>query len=113
MNDKIAKLPKWAQHEIKSLQYQLKENKRYYDEKIKQVESGDTNVFISEGVEETPLPKDSQIKFIMGDNQNEALNYITVRHKKEDILLVRVGGNAVIQPQSCNTFQILYQRFKL
>ena len=58
--EQFEKLPKWAQSEITRLEANLK----HFKEKAAQVSGeSETNTHIVSGLDDTPLPKNSRVKF--------------------------------------------------
>lgn len=90
----IKKLPKWAQRKFSKLEADVK----YYKEQLRQVNESDTNVFISDGMDLSPLPRDSRIRFIPDKDEN----HVNVRHK-DDMIYIYASAAIKIIPQSVNT----------
>lgn len=65
MND-VANLPKWAQSRIS----QLERSVEWHKGKVRQIETGDTDVFISDSLDgDIGLPRNSRIKFLVPDGE--------------------------------------------
>lgn len=105
--DKIKKLPKWAQEYIRTLEMQKTELECRVDD-VYNTNPDETNVFIEDGIKNQPLPNDSGIVFKMTD-----IN--TKRHPREEIRvkidtdgnLQIMGGNTIsIYPQAANMVRV-------
>lgn len=63
-SERLAALPAWARQKIAVLEADL----RVAREAVRQIEEGDSNVWIVQGInEDRPLPRDSRIRFDLGD----------------------------------------------
>lgn len=102
--EQINKLPKWAQIEVKSLQFQ----NLYLIEKLKEINSeSDTNTFIRDGLDKRPLQRNAQVEFRTGDRD---ANSVTVYRRSDGLIDVntdsRLGHTMVIIPRASNSFYI-------
>ncbi len=98
INTDITRLPKWAQAEIT----RLTANINYYKEKLAGFEGEvKTNVFIREGLDTTPLPKDSHIEFSFGETH---IDKVLVSKGKDYIEVM--AWNLGIEPRACNIIRV-------
>ena len=106
-SDAVARLPKWAQAEIETLQMRLAGHKR----QIAELSAGpdDSNVLVSNyGYPDRLLGRDTRIRFLLGWD-----GYIEVRHSRDDpgSLEVRASGTGLkgalhVIPQSSNAVRV-------
>src|SRR5215472_9545016 len=87
----MARLPKWAQREIETLQMRLAE----HQQRIAELSAGpeNSNVIVSDyGYPDRLLGRDTRIRFLLGWD-----GYIEVRHSRDDpgSLEVRASGTGL------------------
>lgn len=102
--EQINKLPKWAQLEVKGLQLQ----NLYLIQKLKEFSGdADTNTFIRDGLDKTPLPRNTQVEFRTGDRD---ANSVVVYRRKDGLIDIntdsRLGHRMIIVPTASNSFCI-------
>ena len=104
--DKLEKLPKWAQEEIKRSHSIIS----ILEKKLSEINGeGETNVFISNGLSKSPLPNNSNIEFKTGKNN---MNTVSVYIKKNGDIDIntdsRLGQDMIIRPNAANSFYISF-----
>lgn len=103
----MARLPKWAQREIETLQMRLAE----HQQRITELSAGpeNSNVIVSDyGYPDRLLGRDTRIRFLLGED-----GYIEVRHQRSNpgILEIVSGGAGLkgalhITPQVSNAVRV-------
>lgn len=99
-NERINKLPKWAQEHIEYLEMRNQELcqkvANFFDANLE-----DTNITLREGINERPLPPNSIISFLVG---NDITTRIDVRHDIENPgrIVVCGGMSITVSPRSSN-----------
>lgn len=106
--EQFQSLPKWAQ----SLIIKLQNDNFSLEEKCNQLGGQDrTNTFLIDGLSESPLPKNSQIEFRVGENLS---NKVNVYIKPNGIIDIssnsRSGMDMVILPRASNCFYISFAK---
>ena len=98
------KLPKWAQAEL----MRLESNINYLNNKLSYVEGDtETNTFVSEGLENKPLPLDSHVTFKCGRNSVS----VYVRDDNTiDINSNNIGDTMYIKPRASNAFWVEFKK---
>jgi hypothetical protein len=93
----ITKLPRWAQSRIQVAEMRLKEAQT----RIDQINGmADTDTFIAEYPDMRPLPKDSNIRFMLDKRK-----WINVRIRAGRVLVM--GSYAIdLRPESANTLSV-------
>lgn len=98
----MSKLPKWVQAEIK----RLKADIEYYKQKAYQASGKEeTNVFILEGTDVIPLPKDSRIMFKV-NSDDRIYEQIEVHIVGEETIEVRSAKCLKIIPRVSNSIYV-------
>jgi len=102
--EQFDKLPKWAQSEIKVLLQNVKD----LSEKLSQVNGvSETNTFLHDMLDRQPLPKNSVIRFHLGERN---LNHVSVYVNRHGVIDIngdsRIGKKMVLIPQAANAFYI-------
>ncbi len=98
LDPRIAKLPKWAQVDMK----RLAANADHWKQAAMEMETGDTNVFQQDLMDRRPMKRDSTIIFVTDDTEFEIgfrsgeLQVMTLGHGKKDRLAVRPQSSNVI-----------------
>ena len=105
--EQLKKLPIWAQNEFNALTANIELYKRQLAEINGEL---DTNTFMSEGLNERPLPKDSHINFRVGYNN------VSVYIMKDGTINIntdsRTGHEVVILPRASNSFYLKFVKDK-
>lgn len=105
--DRISKLPRWAQDHIHDLERKVTELERKVDAAY-DTNPDETDVFLEDGMNDRPLPRHSTVVFKMTDVNKR-------RHQREDIrvrvdrdgMLEIMGGNTIsIKPQATNLVRV-------
>lgn len=109
--EKLDKLPKWAQSEIKRLHNELfsllVENELLTKQKIA---GEDSDIFLIDGLKEIPLFKNKTIKFKMGERK---LNSVSVRIDDNELYIStdsRIGERTLIAPVASNAIRIKFEK---
>lgn len=102
--EQFEKLPKWAQSEIKVLSQNIKD----LSEKMNQLNGdSETNTYLNDMLDKQPLPKNSVIRFHLGEKN---LNHVSVYVNRYGVIDIngdsRLGKKMVIIPQAANAFYI-------
>lgn len=99
------RLPKYAQRRIEKLEADA----AYWKEKARQVDEGDTNVWLWQGIDDIPLPRDSKVRFSMNEDRFGVKHYIDVSHNAPglDAIYIHTGiDRLVVVPVSSNTLKV-------
>ncbi|WP_333731740.1 DUF7239 family protein [Streptomyces sp. IBSBF 3010] len=96
-----ARLPKWAQEELKALRVKLDREMRH--NAALRADVGETNTCVENYTSnDQPLPKDARVKYKMGERYDE---YIAV-HIEDNRLWIHGGRFLVIHPHVSNAFYV-------
>jgi len=104
--EQFNKLPRWAQTEIGV----LKGKNEHLNKKLEQFNGqGETNTYIVEGMSKRPLPNNSIIGFVVGE---EKFNNVSAFVRKDGTLDInansRGGETLVILPRASNSFYLSF-----
>ena len=99
--EQYARLPQYAQRRIKRLEADV----AYWQEKARTVVEGETNVYLWEGMENAPLPKDSIVRFTIGERSDA---YIDVKPYgvHEGDIRISSGRGFAVQPEASNVITL-------
>lgn len=104
--EQLNKLPKWAKQEIERL---TSANKSLESKMAQLNGTEDTNTFICEGMDKSPLPMNASIQFFLGEKQK---NKIDVYIRKDGTLDIHgdspVKQELVVMPRSANSMQLYF-----
>jgi hypothetical protein len=98
--DKLSKLPKWAQDEINQRQAKIE----YLEQMLSEFNGKtETNTFIRHLLISNPLPNNSDVEFYIGKNK------LSVR-VDGDCIAIRSNSNndMLIMPRASNSFNIVF-----
>jgi hypothetical protein len=101
MDPREARLPKWAQEELRSLRSQLGTSKRLNEELRGDV--GETDVHVQNySSHDQPLPKGARVQFRLGQRFDQ---YVSV-HSEGGHLWLHGGRFLTIHPHVSNAFHV-------
>lgn len=93
----VNKLPRWAQNRIEKLEADV----AYWEGRVVEAETGETNTFLGDWPVNKGLPNDSRIVFNLPGGQ------VDVQIKDDHLrVMARGGGSLEIQPHVSNVIHI-------
>lgn len=105
-NKKLKKLPQWAQIEIARLQ---STNEGLRQQIAEFTGKSETNTYLSQGLEQVPLPKNSVVDFVIGEHQEHK---VSVRINSIGVVDINADSRTlempVIMPRASNSFYIKF-----
>lgn len=104
--ERFEKLPVWAQAEIKRLQILTQTLTQRLSEFSGESE---TNTYLVDSFEKTPLTKNAQIEFLIGHNK---MNKVTVYIRSDGMIDMNayssLGQDLAILPRASNSFYLTF-----